>query len=142
MKRFPKSSKLFLTLYSVIAALIAAAIVVAVVFTLPAPSIKIAVKYPQENIAVVVTAQENQDGIFFTQTCDLVQDKKPGEDTSYEYPDWDKSIDFYENVVLVKNPMKRQIVFREQYPIDRGNGTEYREILVYGDGRIENTVVS
>ena len=141
MKRFPKSSKLFLTLYSVIAALIAAAIVVAVVFTLPAPSIKIAVKYPQENIAVVVTAQENQNGIF-TQTCDVIQDKKPGEDTSYEYPDRDKSIDSYENVVFVKNPMKQKIIFREQYPIDRGDGTEYREILVYGDGHIENMVVS
>lgn len=125
------------------AMLVATAIGLLVYYLVPLPTLRIAVVYPKENYAVVVTdqAQANNTSI---KDCFVMGDYL-NEDEKYTYPESErnKPIEAYDNVVTIENPLRAQVVFRERYQVNYSNGeVKTREIQVYGDGSLRSVFVN
>lgn len=108
-------------------------------FLTPLPTLKIATEYPLENMAIIAVAEEVSPGEFqILSSGDSYTVKEGAPDAGGSYIDLKQDIDQYDHVVTVEHPRRNQVVFREKYPIDLGNGKmDYKEILVYGDRRIQ-----
>lgn len=125
------------------AMLVATGIALLVYYLTPLPTLRIATVYPKENYVVVVVKQDPEPGSEVSyKNCTVIGGQLQEGEEAYTYPDRDKPIEEYENVVTIENPLRSQVVFQEQYQVTALDGeVRTREVKVYGDGNLTDGFV-